>query len=910
MKARFRSSFTNEYIIDGVTTTIDWEIDLMDNAYGGLTEEIKTADEGVVIKYIDDDDPLYEALKASEVKSKFIIETSAQEIFFNAVATSVQEDRYYIKITKDGSLWWTGKIVQDLIRFENRSFPYVVDIGATDGIGLLKDKTGRIDYTGTLQPKNYLQYIITILKELDPQNVIGTSDPFLQTSIRWFEDQMYTTTPADTLDPLTRIRFQQVGFNTVTEGNSDDEGFRNWKDQLNELCSLMGARLMFSDGVWRLYQINALEDISVTTQLYSKEYDCDREDPTSSVAGLLSSGDATDLTPTEDYKLLANSGNTFLPALQEVKSKWDFNNYRGFGFILRKPTSDAPFEFGEIIKNSSGDTYIRVAGDFSVGFNNLSAAGVYYEIRAEITMIIDDGTTPVYLTNDSNRYRWSTNSADKYNVYSGKSGFLGLTNPNNTYQDFSLNFLTPNIPNGGDVSFEIELTPIIYGSIRLERNVSGWYEYVSTPITGSTYLYREIRKCQFDFEYSGNNLLTEKEFKSVNEVEVRSSSIYEFPDIRLGDGDEQWTSNKLEVYDPSGSWEDSQSWKVEGDGEGKDIHQLLCNEAIKTQLKPKKLYDFIFRGFLDFKNVLVYDGDTYVLNTIQYEINKNYIRAQGIQISAASSGFDEVSTFTVDDPFINIGSTPVGGAGAIFNGVTDDPLINNGTPLTTINGTMTGTITSIPVGALENPLLVSGDDIFVFDPASGTIEGFVLDADAEDGDTSISVVSRSISNSFYSGSRVYMPKQSLVRKANIRDSGKIAGLEVDGTKIGDFSSDDISIDRDNATIASKDIIGKSQRFASNQTISTTSEIDLDNGSIIKADASSGSITIDLPPKSSYDGVETFEFIAIIKSDSSVNTVTIDPQAGGSINGESDAVLSSENEKFLFLRMDGEDWIKF
>ena len=77
----------------------------------------------------------------------------------------------------------------------------------------------------------------------------------------------------------------------------------------------------------------------------------------------------------------------------------------------------------------------------------------------------------------------------------------------------------------------------------------------------------------------------------------------------------------------------------------------------------------------------------------------------------------------------------------------------------------------------------------------------------------------------------------------------------------------------------------------------------DNGSLIKVDATSGNITVDLlSATSAGDG----HFLAIKKSDSTSNTVTIDPNSTETIDGATTLVLEKENDTALIM-CDGTNW---
>lgn len=72
--------------------------------------------------------------------------------------------------------------------------------------------------------------------------------------------------------------------------------------------------------------------------------------------------------------------------------------------------------------------------------------------------------------------------------------------------------------------------------------------------------------------------------------------------------------------------------------------------------------------------------------------------------------------------------------------------------------------------------------------------------------------------------------------------------------------------------------------------------------VLKADASSGAVTVNLP-----SAAPNLVEYTIIKSDASVNTVTVDPAGSETINGAATRVLSAQWET-MTLRSDGANWL--
>ena len=98
-----------------------------------------------------------------------------------------------------------------------------------------------------------------------------------------------------------------------------------------------------------------------------------------------------------------------------------------------------------------------------------------------------------------------------------------------------------------------------------------------------------------------------------------------------------------------------------------------------------------------------------------------------------------------------------------------------------------GTITSISINPTDLDLIKTGDKIFVTDNKSG--EGIEFEASADVGrtDTSISVVSKSITKDIREGAVVGIDKTNLFEQYQRKTEGSIGGMPVTANSIGKYS---------------------------------------------------------------------------------------------------------------------------
>ena len=127
---------SNKYNDSGDVYTIN----VHDADYSGSIVPFVEGEDGFTLRYDADDSDRYAAIIASSVRVTMEINSAALQSFVNDLV-SAPEQRFSLEILKNGSLWWVGYILTDLVVEEDMFFPYRFQIQATDGIGKLKDVT-------------------------------------------------------------------------------------------------------------------------------------------------------------------------------------------------------------------------------------------------------------------------------------------------------------------------------------------------------------------------------------------------------------------------------------------------------------------------------------------------------------------------------------------------------------------------------------------------------------------------------------------------------------------------------------------------------------------------------------------------------------------------------------------------
>ena len=176
------------------SNNIEYTVQILDNQFNAAPSEFITDSPGFVLDYSGETDDIVSPVISSMCTVGMYVENVGQESLLIDNLKLYQEDRYFIRIYKNipassvditeivvsdfsdrvtaenvtienaqcvkndinylgganrtipadaTSLYWTGKITQDLVTTEDQYYPYLYQITAVDGIGLLANE----DYT-------------------------------------------------------------------------------------------------------------------------------------------------------------------------------------------------------------------------------------------------------------------------------------------------------------------------------------------------------------------------------------------------------------------------------------------------------------------------------------------------------------------------------------------------------------------------------------------------------------------------------------------------------------------------------------------------------------------------------------------------------------------------------------------
>lgn len=254
MALRLYSEFTS-LNIGG--TGVEWRIEIHDASQPGSVE-FKVSSKGFEYRLEGENQNKYNPILPSSITFDMLVYAS-NESFLDSLIDA-QEERFTLKITKNGVFWWAGFIINDVTIFEDVDYPYLATITAVDGLTRLQAvdyKNGANDYTGR---ETIIQHLINCLNKINLTSFFGTK--YLKTINTWFDANHTAGT-----DPLLQTTIDHGVFTKKDKNNNTK--YTSCYDVLRHIAETFAARIYMSIGIWRFTQVNEYEFLTHTEYVYN-----------------------------------------------------------------------------------------------------------------------------------------------------------------------------------------------------------------------------------------------------------------------------------------------------------------------------------------------------------------------------------------------------------------------------------------------------------------------------------------------------------------------------------------------------------------------------------------------------------------------------------------------------------------
>ena len=766
---RLRCEFTS---MDGTCHSVL----ICDTDYAGFPVDFDTDEVGYTISYENENGKIYEGMHASECTVNLRV-TDTNESAFQTFLTDLvasQESEFFVKVLKgsnesgvpadiwdeffyevyaDGS-WtvedmscsgqtssWKGQVVQDLVEYEDLPNPYTFSIVANDALTKLKgieisDRT----------TKSFLEFFIDIMSDTGINALWANNEPFLTTSVRWFEDNMNGASTTN-CDPFAFSRFDPEEVFFRVEDNGEFEYPDLFERFQKNLIEIWNARVYQANGKWWIVQNDQLPNETITTFTYAKNYTA--TNPTSVSAGLIEQEGSEALTKTaiknSNGKVSPTplTGNIyrFYPALQGARALFEFlQSAVLYDQVQQDFTTNT--QLATVTTGTNLTLFIEL--NHLVAYSSIPSTVLERAyLRSDFTIKIVNGGVTQYLVNTGPIVQWQTAAGvyrleDTITLQSGRGS-----------SSVAAQFITGLIPQSG--SLEISVSTTLVGK-------SSGTSFTSNIDTERTDLkvtyYDQVDEIEGEIEYTSDNANASA-----------SSVVADLGTYQIGDLPSSPEKNRIEIY--NADWVAATDWQRELAGTKYSIHELHTLEVAAMQRSPFREYKGTFKyGGLEFYNLISYDGIIYALTGGEYIARMEEWRGSYFQVARTTT------SITVLDNRNNI----TRGFSDIINRApqpdqTIDAGLGDRLKFTDTTADLTGTITSLSVAALSSgaKTIRQGDTITLLDPNDGTKQELIVDADSNAGATSISVASTVLSHDFPTGTYVMFEGDKLLQKIGSPD---------------------------------------------------------------------------------------------------------------------------------------------
>jgi|TARA_R110000765_G_scaffold76336_2_gene149566 hypothetical protein len=171
--------------------------------------EISFGKPGFSISWKKLNDPFTGGIQASNCVLKFMVH-DATELTAAHDILNANNNTWFLKIFKGTNLFWFGWVQSGFDGYPDRSFPYIVDIKATDSLGTPLNKyNNQVDVSSQADYKELLQPLGLFDTNYDIASMGGGPRYAMQTN--WFNLATGTTPPTNT-NPLRKTYYNRAAF--------------------------------------------------------------------------------------------------------------------------------------------------------------------------------------------------------------------------------------------------------------------------------------------------------------------------------------------------------------------------------------------------------------------------------------------------------------------------------------------------------------------------------------------------------------------------------------------------------------------------------------------------------------------------------------------------------------------------
>ncbi len=519
------------------------------------------------------------------------------------------------------SFFWGGYILQDVVKIEDASEPYILQIEANDGIAKMKNVDGP-EYLTTIQG-----LFSNAIFNAYTYNIFEAEEPALKMISNWWSQQH--TYDADENALETTELDVNVFHNFSADGTVN---LASYYDVLVGVCKIFGLRFYFSDGSYRAEQIFE-RDGSVI-----KEFSYKRD---GNLIGFENKTRDKALDQTSNKARLAGNIFNFLPAVNEVQIQ---TSEKGLDYtgVVSTQNSSPIIDLG-YTPGSSVNNFLEITFTYKITITaNVTDNPQFLWYMLDVDVIQDDGTTVYYLERDHNKLTplsqtWTTTQADGgYQFLAGR--FVERSDLGYQFVTGTHTIVTPIMQTDGDITVQFNGNKFIKsdGTTKVLNagNTATW----KTEIVA---IQKAVGTNGYDIRSTTTN------------ADISSGIIYNLGTTKVFDG--PGTEGSLYKRNSLTSRTLTTGWREGNSGTYRTVQRLVANEFLTLMNTPVQKYEGSIFSNHHFMTRLIFEGKNWLQLGGTFNANSDEWDGEWFAISKEAITITDTDTGTAGDPVFSIG---------------------------------------------------------------------------------------------------------------------------------------------------------------------------------------------------------------------------------------------------------------
>lgn len=628
MAIRLKSEFTSQ-------NDIDYKIEIHDSEWLGGTSTFVVGSEGFSLEYTGETDDIISPILASSLNIPAFVENAAFETFIDDL-TTYQEIRFHVEVYKDNSgyeLFWTGWITQDLVTIEDASMPYVIDLKATDGIGMLAnidyDSPNNLIGTGPLTEVEKI--LRNSIDKIGLKATWETNDVYLETSVDWWETtiQTYSTTK----DTLSEQALDVRAFMSI-----DDNGdfvYTKVFEVLRQLAVIYNARIYQSGGRWVFEQYGTRAGLNRYVTTYKKDGTV--------IATSQVSDDITFDQTTSAGARLGGGQFSYLPAVSKVsidyKQKMFSPNSPPYTFNLL----DNSHDLGYIQGGSAVQLSMEGAHNYSItSSTNATGNDAVISVVFRSQIKLEDASNPgtfYYWTRPFNGYNIASTAVFGNASWSTSAGYYYYALP---FSKVSYGELTTNV---GPVVTTTDLP--VSGALAVINEFYNKYD----PLNNTAYVLASHQTESWETIITFSRLKAGQPDGQIVKISSSNTNSKISTSIEMHLGEVSISNGLFQTGDilayNGTAWVASLLFRKGSTGSGLAMLRLMCAEAAALHYAPVRRYEGAVINGASVGPRLVFDSSIYLTTSASFIASDDTWSMSGFEIDRNRTTIGDVDPIEV-----------------------------------------------------------------------------------------------------------------------------------------------------------------------------------------------------------------------------------------------------------------------